>query len=432
MQQSTTTVPTPQSVEPMRPHSIAIDTTEFRAGWRILLLATLGVAVNANSSMLYAFGTLVIPLQKAFQWERGELQAAISFLFAGAVIGSQLVGWLNLRFGMRRITYISLVSLSAMFALMTMMGPSIVSFYVFLVLLPIASLGTMQVTWTHLVMLWFEHNRGLALALMLSGTGIAAALIPSTVTWAVQRWNWQAAFVVLAALPIVLVLPLALRWMKVPTPRTDVRAHSAIPATRSATGIAFRIALRSPKFWCLNVALSLVVASIVTMVTSTVPLLQDKGLSAAAASTIFGSFGLSLIAGRVLVGYLVDRLWAPGVAAAALAMPALGCILLTMADASDKTMLFAAVFLVGIGAGAEFDVAAFLVARFFGIRDYGRLFGVHLGLITVASALAPLLAGALYKATDSYATTVMLCAAAFLVGALMLLPLGRYPRFDAE
>jgi MFS family permease len=113
-------------------------------------------------------------------------------------------------------------------------------------------------------------------------------------------------------------------------------------------------------------------------------------------------------------------------------MPTLGCVLLTIADASDTTLLLAAVFLVGIGAGAEFDVAAFLVARFFGIRDYGRLFGVHLGLITLASALAPLLAGALYKATDSYSTTVMLCGAAFLVGALMLLPLGRYPRFDAE
>ena len=72
----------------------------------------------------------------------------------------------------------SLSCLSLTFASMTLMGRSIVWLYVFFALLPIASLGTMQVTWTHLVMLWFERNRGLALALMLSGTGTGSGVHP--------------------------------------------------------------------------------------------------------------------------------------------------------------------------------------------------------------------------------------------------------------
>jgi MFS family permease len=409
--------------------SIAIDPAEFKAGWKVLLLATLGVAVNANSSMLYAFGTLVVPLQQAFNWNRGDLQSAVSFLFAGAVVGSQLVGWLNLRFGMRRVTCVSLICLSLTFAAMTSMGPAIGGLYAFLFLLPVASLGTMQVTWTHLVMLWFERNRGLALALMLSGTGLAAALIPSAMTWAIQRWNWQAAFLLLAAMPVALVLPLAWWWMQTPGNAPSGKPESS--GTRRL-GLPFKTALLTGKFWCLNIALSLVVAAVVTMVTTTVPLLQDKGLSATAAATIFGSFGLSLIGGRVLVGYLVDRLWAPGVAAVALSLPALGCLFLAVSSSDDTGLLVAATLLIGIGAGAEFDIAAFLVARYFGMRDYGRLFGVHLGLITLASALAPWLFGALYRSTGSYALMLTLCGMAFLVGALLLLPLGRYPRFEPE
>lgn len=208
--------------------SAAIDLSEFKLGWKVLLLATLGVAVNANSSMLYAFGSLVLPLQEAFHWNRGDLQSAITFLFAGAVVGSQLVGWLNLRYGTRRVTCISLISLSITFAAMTLLQSSIVSLYVFFALLPIASLGTMQVTWTHMILLWFRRNRGLALALMLSGTGLAAAFIPSVVTWAISRWNWRAAFLVLAALPVVLVLPLALRWMHEPAKPTDAAASPLI------------------------------------------------------------------------------------------------------------------------------------------------------------------------------------------------------------
>lgn len=86
--------------------------------------------------------------------------------------------------------------------------------------------------------------------------------------------------------------------------------------------------------------------------------------------------------------------------------------------------------LVGIGAGAEFDVAAFLVSRYFGMREYGRLFGIHLGLITLASTLAPWLFGQLYRSTGTYQATLMICGPVFLIGGLSLLALGRYPIFD--
>lgn len=417
----------------MKRSAIAIDLTEFKLAWRVVVLAMLGLAINANASMLYAFGTLVIPLQKAFGWERADLQSAISFLFAGAVIGSQLVGWLNLRYGMQRVTAVSLVALALTFAMIPLMGPSIAWLYLFFTLLPIASMGTMQVTWTHLVNLWFERNRGLALALVLSGTGLAAALLPSAVSWAIERWGWQGAFLLLAALPVVLVLPLALRWMRVPAHAEPAGADRPAAAARPAmSGLSFAAGLRSWRFWSLNIGLSLVVAAVITMVSNTVPLLRDKGLTAAAASAVFGSFGLSLIGGRVVVGYLVDRLWAPIVAAVALALPALGCLLLARAGADETALLVLATMLIGIGAGAEFDVAAYLVSRYFGMRDYGRLFGVHLGLITLAGALAPLLTSAMYRASGGYATILALCGSAFLIGALMLLPLGRYPRFVDE
>lgn len=417
-----------------------IELAEFRQGWRILLLTMLGVGVNANSSMLYAFGSLVVPMQQAFGWSRADMQSGVSFLFLGAILGSQVVGWLNLRHGMRPVTVVSLLSLGAVFALMTTMGPSIVGLYVFLALLPIASMGAMQVTWTHLVNLWFVRNRGLALALVLSGTGLAAMIIPSAVTWAAARWGWQAAFLFLALLPVLGVLPLVLAWMKLPTAlgedgsedrRSPKPSNRPAPATLVA-GQPFIGAIRSARYWALNLALSMVVAAVVSMVTNTVPLLRDKGLSAADAGKVFGSFGMALIAGRVVVGYLVDRLWAPGVAAVALSLPALGCLLLGNASSDDVALLSLSVAMVGIGAGAEFDVAAYLVARYFGLRDYGRLFGVHLGLITLASAVAPWLFGMVYRSTGNYQTMLTVCTGLFVAGAVMLLPLGRYPSFEAS
>lgn len=409
--------------------SIAIDLTEFRRGWRVVLLSMIGLGVAANASMLYAFGALMIPLQEAFGWTRGQLQPGMSFLFGGAVIGAQLAGWLNHRHGMRAVTIPSLVALAATFALMALPGRSIGWFYLMCALLPVAGLGTMHITWTHLVNLWFERNRGLALALMLSGTGLSAVFIPSGVTWAISHWGWQGAFMLLAALPVVLALPLSAAWLKTPDEQST-STQDALPQASARAGIDFAPALRSARFWTLNIALAMIVASMVTMVSNTVPLLRDKGLSAADASHVFGGFGLSLIAGRIAVGYLIDRIWAPGVAAIALAMPALGCLLLSRTGIDHAGTLVIATGLVGLGAGAEFDIAAYLMARYFGLKDYSRLFGVHVGMITVASALSPWAAGAIYTATGSYAAMLAICGTAFLLGALMLLPLGRYPSFE--
>lgn len=412
------------------PRGLGIDLTEFKNAWRIVLLATLGLAINSNSSMLYAYGAMMVPLQQTFDWARADLQSAVSFMFLGSVVASQIVGWLNLRFGMKRVTVISLCMLSLTFIAMTRMGPSIVTLYLSFFLMSMASMGTMHVTWTHLVNLWFEHNRGLALALVLSGTGLAAMLIPSAVSTVITRWNWQAAFWLLATLPVALVLPLVLAWMKEPASAPIRDRNQPAPSTAPVTGFSLREGVRNPRFWLLNIALSMIVACVVTLVTNGVPLLRDKGLEAVDAARIFGSFGVSLILGRVVVGYLVDRLWAPGVAAVALSLPALGCLLLGTSGANDTAWLVAGVMLVGIGAGAEFDLAAFLVSRYFGMRDYGRLFGIHLGLITLASTLAPWLFGQLYRSTGTYQATLMVCGPMFLVGGLVLLALGRYPTFD--
>ncbi|WP_185219001.1 MFS transporter [Paraburkholderia dinghuensis] len=408
-------------------NSASIDLSEFRGAWRIVLVAMLGLCVSASASLLYSFGSLVIPLQHAIGWSRADLQPAVGFMFGGTIVSTQLVGWLNDRWGMRRVSALSLAGMSACYLLMTQLGHAIGWLYLLCTLLALAGVGATQVTWSNLIVLWFSRNRGLALAAMLSGTGLSAMVYPQAVTWAISRWNWQGGFVLLGLAPLA-VLPLALAWMKLPSQHGKAAADFA---AQRHDGLLFRTALRSARFWTLNLALALVVAAVVAMISSTIPLLRDKGLDASDASRAFGGFGISLLVGRLIVGYLFDRLWAPGVAAVTLALPALGCALLGSADAQQTGLLTLATMLVGVGAGAEFDIGAYLVARYFGMRDYGRLFGLHVSLITCAATLSPWFFGHLYASTGTYATMLAICGGAFVSGALLLLPLGRYPKFDS-
>ncbi|MBD1586135.1 MFS transporter [Pseudomonas typographi] len=405
----------------------AIDLSEFRQAWKVLILAVVGVAISINAALLYGFGTLVVPLEQAFGWSKSELQASITFLFGGAVVSLQLVGWFNLRYGMKRVTLISLLLLSAGYLATTQLTASIGSLYIAFAVLPIIGMGALAVTWTQLLSLWYDRNRGLALAIGLSGTGLTAATIPRLLAWGIEHWDWRAAFIILALLNLLLLVPLALIWFKLPGAGQGSRAAKGAELV-GLPGMSFRKGMGSLKFWTCNLALSLVISSIVGMVTSTVPMLQAKGLSAAEANLIFSGFGLSLIFGRMLIGYLLDRLWPPAVSAFSLGLPALGCFIYLSGTLEFGPLMLAAV-LVGFGAGAEFDIAAFLVARYFGLREYGRLFGVHQGLNTVASALAPLLFALLLSRTGSYSAMLVYSLACCVIGPLLLLTLGRVPRF---
>lgn len=403
---------------------------EFRLGWQVLLLAVVGVATSSSSLLLYSFSALTIPLEKSMGWGRSELQAAVTALSLGTIIAAQLAGWLNLKYGLRTVTVLSLVALSASLALLTQIQNSIWGLYIGYFLVPLAGLGTLQITWTHLVNLWFIENRGLALAIILSGSGLAAALLPILVTWSISVWGWQAGFLALAILPVTIGLPLTLIWLKTDaqadSPKKD-KAREPLPEE----GLTLSQALRSWRFWVCNISMTMIVACVVGLVTNIVPMLQDNGLSAVEAGQIFSTFGLSLIGGRLIVGYLIDRLWAPGVAAIALAMPAFACLIFAMSHDST-TLYIIATILAGLGAGAEFDISAFLIARYFGMRDYGRLFGVQLGLVTAGAAAAPLLFGALYDATKDYSGLLAFSTFCFVIGPLMLLSLGRYPVFHRE
>lgn len=404
---------------------------EFQTGWRIILLALLGMTTCVTAAILYGFGVLVAPLQKAFGWTHGELQLAITFLFGSTVLAAQLVAWLNKRHGLRVVTATSLAALSLGYLGVLLIQESIWSLYLAFSLLPLAGLGTLQVTWTQVINLWFERNRGLALALTLSGTGLAAAIMPPLLSWAIANWGWQAAFMVLALPPLLLTLPLTLCWLdpaKAPMIKSAARKrHGGV----RLEGLDFLAALRQYRFWICNIAFVLAVSGIIGMVTNIVPILQDKGFSAVQAGRIFSSFGISLIAGRVISGYLVDRIWAPAVAALCLMLPALGCLIFFF-DQTSVSILVLATALVGFGTGAEYDLAAFMVARYFGLREYGRLFAITFGLTTAAAAFSPLLFGLLLHTPHSYSGLLLYCMACFLIGSVLILAMGKYPRLEAH
>ena len=90
--------------------------------------------------------------------------------------------------------------------------------------------------------------------------------------------------------------------------------------------------------------------------------------------------GISVILGRVIGGWLIDRFWAPAIAFLLLSAPVLSCWLLAQPDIT----LFSAnlaIITIGFAAGVEYDLMAFLVARYFGMKSYSAIYGALYGFL---------------------------------------------------
>ena len=144
----------------------------------MLLVALSGVITSAHFLPLYSFGPMAPGLSRALSIPLGGLQRCITLNFAGIALGSQLAGWLMDRFSLRSVTLCSLLLYAITYITMSTVSLSQNLLYAFYFLLPIVGSGTLLLTWTKIVCDKFERQRGLALAILLSGSGVVSTVSP--------------------------------------------------------------------------------------------------------------------------------------------------------------------------------------------------------------------------------------------------------------
>jgi hypothetical protein len=76
--------------------------------------------------------------------------------------------------------------------------------------------------------------------------------------------------------------------------------------------------------------------------------------------------------------------------------------------------------LIGLAAGAEVDLLAFLTSRRFGLAAYGRIYGCQLALFSLGAGLAPILMGAAHDRFGSYGGALNIDAVVILIGAVLV------------
>jgi len=177
-------------------------------------------------------------------------------------------------------------------------------------------------------------------------------------------------------------------------------------------------------FWVLLMAFLLLGVASIGVITHLMPLLTDRGLGSKPAAIVLSTMGFAVLLGRVVCGYLLDRVPPLIVAFLCLAGMALGMALLGASRGGIAPYM--PVMLIGLGTGAEFDFMAYFVSLYFGCRDYGRIYGLIYGVYCLGSGTGPVFMGRVFDLSGSYTAGLWLLSGLTLVAAVLFLLLGLY------
>lgn len=170
-------------------------------------------------------------------------------------------------------------------------------------------------------------------------------------------------------------------------------------------------------------AFTLVSASVQACVVHLAPMLNDRNLGTRAAALGSSLIGAAVMIGRLGTGYLLDRTFAARLASILFAVSGLGIALLLL---GSRGAAFAGAFLVGLGLGAEVDLIPYLAGRYFGLRDFGKVYSSLFAAFALAGAFGPLMMGASFDRTGSYRDALIAFLAAAMCAAALISRLGPY------
>jgi len=399
------------------------------AGWRSTFGATVALSVGASTCTIMCFGVFVPYLHRAFGWGVGAISFAATLLSIAIMLVSPIQGVLVDRFGARRVILTSIPLFGIGYAAMSQLSGDIRVFYAMWVIVPLLGFGVWPSSYIKVVSGWFERRLGLAIGVANIGIGIGSVILPALIGAVAGTYGWRAAYVAVGVLSLVIAWPSAFCFVH---ERGDVVRGKDVPADTvarpPAVGVSAGQAWADPTFWKILAAFLLLGAGTTSLLINQVAILVDNGVSVPSAVFMQSVLGVSTLCARLVVGWLLDRV-AVKFVMPVLAICGAGAMLL-FANGATGLIAGMCAALIGIMTGAEFNVLAYVLRRYFGPRSMGTLFGTVFAVFQGGGAVGVALVGMERTHTGSFQFSLYGLTVATLVTAVLFMTLGTYRYLD--
>ncbi len=415
-------------------------------GWWVV---TAGAALLTyhSGSWWYGFGVLLKPMADEFGWGRAATAGVFSISnLEGGLLG-MFSGWLIDRHGPRVVILGGVVLLALGFVSLSQIDSLAGLYLTYGLLMGVGAHACGIHSYVAAAARWFVKKRARAMGYVSLGGGLGGVLITPLVAVLVDLLGWRATALTIAGGFLILGLPSA--WIIRPGRpeayglRPDGEGPlgpvAFLPAESSHEGPPFqpavlardaapREALRSRSFWFMAAAWGLGSMSGTSLAVHLVPLLMDRGFSATLAASVIPVWTFMTLPSRIIFPWFADRHDIRLVYAASFLLFAIGMAGLLVAP--GLLAVYAAMAVYGFGQGGNVPIRPAILANDFGRARFGTIQGAMSTVGSVGAMLGPIVTGAVFDVTGSYAlgllllamTSTMAIACVLLIPRLTLLP----------
>jgi predicted MFS family arabinose efflux permease len=395
----------------------------FNRQWPVVIASAVALVVGNGPVLLFTFGIFLKPVAEQMGWPRGTMSLGVAIALTLAGLITPLVGRLIDRWGVQRVLFFAVTAFALGVAAISLAPANVAGFVALYALAGLLSSGQAPLPYAKAITSRFDAHRGLALGIAMAGVGIGTSLMPQAASFLLRTLNWREAYIVLGILTWLVAFPAAFFVSDARPAKNDNREPTA-------SGDDMIVAFRSRAFWATAVAILLVVIALNGAIAHLVALLTDRGMAPNVATSLLIAVGLATLLGRLISGFLLDRIFAPRLAAAIFLIPLIGMTTLLLGGASSAAGLAAAICF-GFSLGAEVDIVGYLVSRYFGLRHYGEIYGYIFAIFTIGSGLGPYVMGLSFDQTHSYSVALGTFCGMLIVASATILCLGPY-RYPAK
>ncbi|MGE5216882.1 MAG: MFS transporter [Chloroflexota bacterium] len=362
-----------------------------------IAFVVLGFSRGIHSS----FGVFNVALLDTFGWSRGATAGIFSIVLSVDALLSPLVGHLLDRYGTKKICIAGCLALMAGLLLSGRVSALWQLYISFGIVLAVGFTFTGMVPHVFLVSEWFAANRASAIGFVYAGTGLGILLLAPLSEWLIMNYGWGRALDVYAVMVLIGLLPVV--WLFYQHgPHGQHQRRRAEQGDKQNQWTA-KLALQSLQFWLLFIARIAAAAGTTVIVTHQVAHVVDVGFSKLLSASIFGLAGITSSFGRVIFGFIADRLSKQAAYTLNIAMTVVGVgALMVLHHPSQAWLLYVYVIFFGIGFGSRAVIFSALTADIFSGKGFGSILGYSTVAVGVGGALGSYLGGAFHDWTGSY------------------------------
>ena len=358
-----------------------------------------------------------------------------------SVLGSLVIGHVADKVSGRVLGSLTVIATSAVLVGMSFVG-ELWQVYVLFAVSGCFAVASTRLLISLVTANWFTAKRGLAISIALSGSGFGGAILSPVVSGLIVNVGWRSAFLVLAAVCIVLALPITAYSFRTKPSEIGLKPlgeNPGDPAVASGAGkdgqaapgvnVGWARIKAHPSFWLLAIAFLLmgfvngaILPNQVTNMTSVTVAGQKivtGGHDPLWAGTVLSAYMVTVVVAKISLGALYDRFGLRFGNVLGSAACIVACVALCF-PATDAGPVVGAISF-GIGTCMGTITPTIAASKLFGMADLGKVTGTITSLEMVGGTLGSIVSGLMFDMAGSFTGAWIACLVCSVVMLAFLL-----------